>query len=65
MFVCENNGYAQATPVEYALAIENIADRAAAYDMPGEVVDGQDVVAVYDAVAAGGRARSQRRRVPV
>ena len=43
VFVCENNGYAQATPVEYAVAVENIADRAAAYGMPGEVVDGQDV----------------------
>ena len=48
LFVCENNGYAQATPVEYAVAIKNIADRAAAYGMPGEVVDGQDVMAVYD-----------------
>jgi pyruvate dehydrogenase E1 component alpha subunit len=50
VFVCENNGYAQATPVEYAVAVKNIADRAAAYCMPGEVVDGQDVVAVFDAV---------------
>ena len=59
LFVCENNGYAQATPVEYALAIQNIADRAASYNMPGEVVDGQDVVAVYDAVQrAVARARS-------
>ena len=49
LFVCENNGYAQATPVEYAVAIQNIADRAPAYGMPGEVVDGQDVMAVYDA----------------
>ena len=49
LFVCENNGYAQATPVEYAVAIQNIADRASAYGMPGEVVDGQDVMAVLDA----------------
>ena len=49
LFVCENNGYAQATPVEYAVAIQNIADRASAYGMPGEVVDGQDVMAVFDA----------------
>jgi pyruvate dehydrogenase E1 component alpha subunit len=59
VFVCENNGYAQATPVEYAVAVPNIADRAAAYNMPGEVVDGQDVVAVFDAVQrAVARARS-------
>jgi pyruvate dehydrogenase E1 component alpha subunit len=49
LFVCENNGYAQATPVEYAVAVKNIADRAAAYGMPGEVVDGQDAIAVFDA----------------
>jgi pyruvate dehydrogenase E1 component alpha subunit len=47
LFVCENNGYADATPVEYAVAVQNIADRAAAYDMPGVIVDGQDVTAVY------------------
>jgi TPP-dependent pyruvate/acetoin dehydrogenase alpha subunit len=59
VFVCENNGYAQATPVEYAVAVKNIADRAAAYDMPGEVVDGQDVVAVFEAaVRAVARARA-------
>jgi pyruvate dehydrogenase E1 component alpha subunit len=59
VFVCENNGYAQATPVEYAVAVPNIADRAAAYNMPGEVVDGQDVVAVFEAVQrAVARARS-------
>ena len=49
VFVCENNGYAQATPVEYAVAAKNIADRAAAYRMPGIIVDGQDVLAVWEA----------------
>ena len=52
VFVCENNGYAQATPAEYAIAVENIADRAAGYAMPGVVVDGQDVLAVYRAASA-------------
>jgi pyruvate dehydrogenase E1 component alpha subunit len=51
VFVCENNGYAQATPAEYAIAIRDIAERATAYDMPGVVVDGQDAVAVYEAAA--------------
>jgi pyruvate dehydrogenase E1 component alpha subunit len=55
LFVCENNGYAQATPVEYAVAVKNIADRGVAYDMPGEVVDGSDVVAVFEAVERGVR----------
>ena len=52
IFVCENNGYAQSTPVEYAVAAVNIADRAAAYQMPGVTVDGQDVIAVWEAAAA-------------
>jgi pyruvate dehydrogenase E1 component alpha subunit len=59
LFVCENNGYAQATPVEYASAVVNIAERAAAYRMPGVTLDGQDVVAVWAAAeAAVERARS-------
>ncbi len=59
VFVCENNGYAQATPVEYAVAADRISDRAAAYRMPGVTVDGQDVLAVYAAAeGAVGRARS-------
>jgi pyruvate dehydrogenase E1 component alpha subunit len=49
LFVCENNGYAQATPVEYAVAAARIADRAAAYRMPGVTIDGQDVFAVHAA----------------
>ncbi len=59
VFVCENNGYAQATPVEYAIAVPNIADRAVAYRMPGVIVDGQDVIAVWEAAdAAVRRARA-------
>jgi pyruvate dehydrogenase E1 component alpha subunit len=57
--VCENNRYAQSTPVEYAVAVSNIADRAAAYSMPGATVDGQDVIAVWKAsTLAVQRARS-------
>jgi acetoin:2,6-dichlorophenolindophenol oxidoreductase subunit alpha len=59
VFVCENNGYAQSTPVEYAVSVPRIADRAVAYSMPGVTVDGQDVIAVWQAsVAAVERARS-------
>lgn len=58
IFVCENNGYAQSTPVEYAVSVPRIADRAAAYGMPGVTVDGQDVIAVWrSAVTAVERAR--------
>jgi pyruvate dehydrogenase E1 component alpha subunit len=59
VFVCENNGYAQATPAEYALACDRVADRAAAYRMPGVTVDGQDVLAVFAAASeAVGRGRA-------
>ena len=58
IFVCENNGYSQSTPVEYALPISNVAERAAAYRMPGVTVDGQDVFPVWQAAeAAVARAR--------
>ena len=59
VFVCENNGYAQATPVEYALCSPQVAVRAPAYNMPGVTVDGQDVIAVWQASdAAVRRARA-------
>jgi TPP-dependent pyruvate/acetoin dehydrogenase alpha subunit len=48
IFVAENNGYAEATPFSYASSCTNIADRAAAYNIPGEVVDGKDIIAVYE-----------------
>jgi pyruvate dehydrogenase E1 component alpha subunit len=51
IFVCENNGYAQSTPVEYAVSVADIAVRGASYNMPGVVVDGQDVFAVWEATA--------------
>ncbi len=59
IFVCENNQYAESTPVEYATSVTNVADRAASYNMPGVVVDGMDLFAVYEAAGeAVGRARS-------
>ena len=59
IFCCENNGYAESTPVEYALSTANVSDRAAGYNMPGINVDGMDVFAVYDAAGqAGARARA-------
>jgi acetoin:2,6-dichlorophenolindophenol oxidoreductase subunit alpha len=48
IFIAENNGYAEATPFEYASSCKNIADRAVAYNIPGEIVDGKDVIAVYE-----------------
>jgi TPP-dependent pyruvate/acetoin dehydrogenase alpha subunit len=46
LFVCENNLYGASTPVSQVVAINDIADRAAAYGMPGVVVDGNDLLAV-------------------
>jgi pyruvate dehydrogenase E1 component alpha subunit len=59
IFVCENNGYAQTTPVHYHSASRDIADRATAYNMPGFAVDGTDLFAVYE---AAGEAIARARR---
>jgi pyruvate dehydrogenase E1 component alpha subunit len=58
VYICENNLYAASTHVSLAFKIEHIADRAAAYGMPGIVVDGNDVLAVYQA----GRVAIERAR---
>lgn len=47
VFFCNNNQYAYSTPVHLQMAIPNVVDRAKAYGMPGEIVDGNDVAAVY------------------
>jgi TPP-dependent pyruvate/acetoin dehydrogenase alpha subunit len=61
VYVCENNLYAMSTSTREALPIEHIADRAAAYGMPGVHIDGMDVMAVANAVApAVERARAGR-----
>lgn len=58
VFLCENNQYAISLSVKKAIAIERIADRAAAYGMPGMTVDGNDVLAVHQVVSqAASRAR--------
>jgi len=52
LFVCENNQYMEYTPIADVTAVARpAADRAPAYGIPGEVVDGNDVVAVREAVA--------------
>jgi pyruvate dehydrogenase E1 component alpha subunit len=49
VFICENNQYSMGMAVTKAWAVENLLPRAAAYNMPGEQVDGMDVIAVYEA----------------
>lgn len=59
VWICENNGWALSAPFTEQSPTPDIADRAAAYGMPGVVVDGQDALAVHAAVAqAVDRARS-------
>lgn len=52
IFVCENNGFGISVPVKQSTSVENIADRAAGYGIPGVVVDGNDVLAVDEAFRA-------------
>ena len=49
IFVCQNNGYAEHTPYSFGTSVENVADRASSYSMPGVVVDGNDPVAMWRA----------------
>ena len=59
LYVCENNSYGVNTPATEAVSVANVADRAAAYGIPGVVVDGNDALAVYEvAEAAVKRARA-------
>ncbi|MCS6927730.1 MAG: thiamine pyrophosphate-dependent dehydrogenase E1 component subunit alpha [Candidatus Binatia bacterium] len=59
IYFCENNGWAVSVPTHVSTAVQNIADRAAGYGIPGVVVDGNDPTAVYEAMhAAVERART-------
>ena len=58
VYVIENNLYGETTHVSYAMNVPNVADRACAYGIPGKIIDGNDVLAVYEAVGeAVARAR--------
>ncbi|MCY7303241.1 MAG: thiamine pyrophosphate-dependent dehydrogenase E1 component subunit alpha, partial [Thermoleophilia bacterium] len=50
VFICENNQFALSADWRTQRAVEDIAERAVGYGMPGEVVDGNDLLAVEDAV---------------
>ncbi len=51
IFVCENNRYAVGTPASQGISVPNLSVRAAGYGCPGVTVDGDDPVAVYEAVS--------------
>jgi pyruvate dehydrogenase E1 component alpha subunit len=59
VFICENNLWAVSVPTSTSLNIPNVADRAVSYGIPGVVVDGMDVMAVYE---AAGEAVSRARK---
>lgn len=50
VFVCENNGLAVTTHFHDSTCVEHVADRAAAYCIPGRTLDGTDPLASFDAV---------------
>lgn len=58
VYLCNNNQFAYSTPLSRQMAIENVADRAPAYGIPGTIVDGNDVLAIHEAAGeAVARAR--------
>ena len=59
--IVENNGCAYSTPTRLQTAAQSFVDKAPGYGVAGEQVDGNDVLAVYGAAQARGRARPRRR----
>jgi len=53
VYFCNNNQYAYSTPLKLQMAVTDVAERAQAYGIPGRVVDGNDVLAVYHAAREG------------
>ena len=54
VWLCQNNGYGEHTAISRHQSNSRVSDRAAAYGMPGVTVDGNDPVAVWEAVSCGG-----------
>jgi pyruvate dehydrogenase E1 component alpha subunit len=63
LFICENNQWASTTPLHEATAVTDISVRAASYNMPSLMVDGNNVFEVYEA-AVEGVARARRGEGP-
>jgi pyruvate dehydrogenase E1 component alpha subunit len=63
IYIIENNRYGMGTALERASAINDIAERAAAYDMPRAVLDGQDVLAVRQGIGEAVE-RARRESIP-
>src|SRR4029077_252053 len=63
LFICENNQYAFSVPIEKSMAIDDVADRAASYGFDGVAINGNDVLAVYQATQ-GALARARGGQGP-
>ena len=63
LFICENNQYAYSVPVEKSMAIDDVADRAESYGFDGVAINGNDVLAVYQATL-GALARARKGEGP-
>jgi TPP-dependent pyruvate/acetoin dehydrogenase alpha subunit len=50
VLICNNNQYAYSTPLSMQMACDNVADRGPGYGIPSEIVDGNDVLAVYETI---------------
>lgn len=55
IFMCENNQYAMSMSTKRAFSIERLSQRASGFNVPGVSVDGNDYLAVYDAIGAAAR----------
>ena len=59
VLICENNGYAEFTPISAHTVVEHVSTHGAPYGIPAEIVDGNDLIAVYEAAQrAVARART-------
>ncbi len=59
LFICHNNQYAYSIPLSRQMAVPHVADRAKAYGLPTQIIDGNDILGVYHATKeAAARARS-------
>jgi len=63
VYICENNRYGMGTALERAASLWDIAARTCSYDMPGETVDGMNVLAVRDAMSRAAK-RAREKSVP-
>ncbi|MBC7929690.1 MAG: pyruvate dehydrogenase (acetyl-transferring) E1 component subunit alpha, partial [Rubrivivax sp.] len=59
VYVCENNQYGMGTSIARAMSLQHVSQKARAYDLASEFVDGMDVLAVYEAM---GRAAERARK---